>query len=87
MCVTSEVVALVSPGVVCRCVSYLRVRRGWTQAQLAQAVGRSQQWVSKFERGHCEGSMGDVIAALSALGAGISVQAVEATPEDARAHG
>ncbi|MCY3891111.1 MAG: helix-turn-helix transcriptional regulator [bacterium] len=84
---TSEVVALDSPGVLCRCVIYLRGRRGWTQAQLAEAVGRSQQWVSRFESGRCEGSVGDAIAVLSALGADIAVRAVEAPQDGIRAHG
>ena len=79
-CVTQEVV-LPTPGSVRRCVRYLRRRRGWNQAQLAQAVGRSQQWVSKFEGGHCEASVGDVVAALSALGAGITVRTAGAHKE------
>lgn len=74
LCVTSEVVVIASPGALCRCAIYLRGRRGWTQAQLADAVGRSQQWVSRFEAGRCEVSAGDAIAALSALGAGIIVR-------------
>ena len=28
-----------------------RLEAGWTQAQLAQAVGRSQTWISKCELG------------------------------------
>ncbi|WP_419853895.1 helix-turn-helix domain-containing protein [Candidatus Poriferisodalis sp.] len=75
---TYEVVVLSTPGSVRRCVRYLRRHRGWNQAQLAEAVGRSQQWVSKFESGRCEASLGDVMAALSALGAGIAVRPAEA---------
>ena len=73
---------LATPGGLRRCVRYLRRRRGWNQAQLAQAVGRSQQWVSKFESGHCEASVGDVVAALSALGADIAVRTVDTPQRD-----
>ena len=75
---TQELVVLSTPGGVRRCVRYLRRHRGWNQTQLAEAVGRSQQWVSKFEGGHCEASLGDVMAALSALGADIAVRTTEA---------
>ena len=60
----------------------LRRRRGWNQTELAAAVGRSQQWVSKLEGGRCEASVGDVVAALSALGASVVVRAV-GTPREA----
>ena len=69
---------LATPGGLRRFVLYLRRLRGWNQAQLAEAVGRSQQWVSKFENGHCESSVGDVVEALTALGASIAVRPVDA---------
>ena len=59
-----------------RFVVYLRRRRGWNQTRLAEAVGRSQQWVSKFERGMTEPSLADVLAALKALGADVVVRPV-----------
>lgn len=60
-----------------RFVLYLRDRRGWTQAQLAEAVGRSQQWVSKLENGRIEASVGDTMAVLRALGASVAVRTEE----------
>ena len=65
-----------------RFVLYLRHRRGWNQAQLAEAVGRSQQWVSKFEGGRTEASVGDVVATLTALDADIAVRPVDAPQSD-----
>ncbi len=59
-----------------RFVVYLRRRRGWNQTRLAEAVGRSQQWVSKFERGMTEPALADVLAALEALGADVVVRPV-----------
>ena len=78
LCVTQEVVVLATPGSLRRCVLYLRHRRGWNQARLAEAVGRSQQWVSRLENGRSDVSMGDAVAALSALGASIALRAVDA---------
>ena len=76
----AEVVVLSTPGRLSRCVRSLRRRRGWQQADLAAAVGRSQQWVSAVEGGRSDPSLGDVITALSQLGASIMVQ--PATPPD-----
>lgn len=78
---------LATPGALRRFVLYLRRRRRWNQAQLATAVGRSQQWVSKFESGRTEASMGDVLTALTALGANIAVRPVDASQRDDWAHG
>lgn len=79
---TEEVIPLVTPGSVRRCVLVLRHRRDWTQTQLADAVGRSQQWVSAFEGGRKDASLGDVVAALSALGASVVVRAVDTPPPE-----
>lgn len=65
---------LATPGSVRHCVQALRQRRGWNQTQLATAVGRSQQWVSAFEGGRKDPSLGDVVAALRALGASVVVR-------------
>ncbi len=69
---------LATQGSLRRFVVYLRRRRGWNQARLAQAVGRSQQWVSKFERGMTEPSLADVLTALNALGADVAVRRADA---------
>ena len=76
----AEVIVLSTPGRLSRCVRSLRRRRGWQQADLAAAVGRSQQWVSAVESGRSDPSLGDVITALSELGASIAVQ--PAPPQD-----
>ena len=80
--VTEEVVVLATAGGLRRYVRYLRRRRGWNQQRLAASVGRTQQWVSSFERGHGDVSVGDVLAALSALGASVAVRPIEAQPDD-----
>ncbi len=66
---------LATPGGLSRCVRFLRRRQDRNQAQLAAAVGRSQQWVSSLESGRSDASLGDVVAALSALGADVVVRA------------
>ncbi len=81
-CVTQETVVLAAPGGLRRCVRFLRRRLGWNQVQLAAAVGRSQQWVSSFESGRTDASLGDVVAALSALEASVIVRASGAPPEE-----
>lgn len=68
---------LATRGQLRRCIRSLRHRRGWQQANLGAAVGRSQQWASGVESGRADPSLGDVIAALSALGAKISVRPTE----------
>ena len=66
-----------------RCIRSLRHRRGWQQADLGAAVGRSQQWVSGVESGRADPSLGDVMTALSALGTTVAVRPIES---GARAH-
>jgi len=78
---------LATQGSIRRFVIHLRRRRGWNQARLAEAVGRSQQWVSKFERGRTEPSLADVMAALAALDADISVRSAAAPQADDGADG
>ncbi|MXZ52384.1 MAG: helix-turn-helix domain-containing protein [Acidimicrobiaceae bacterium] len=80
---TQEVVILATLGQLRRCIRSLRRRRGWQQATLGAAIGRSQQWVSGVESGRADPSLGDVIAVLSALGATIAVRSIES---DCRAH-
>ncbi|MCY3892387.1 MAG: helix-turn-helix transcriptional regulator [Acidimicrobiaceae bacterium] len=79
----SEPVALASVGGLRRFVLRRRRRhRGWTQAQLAHRVGRSQQWVSKLESGRIEPSIGDALLVLQALGATVTVRADEEPSRD-----
>ena len=85
-CMAQDVVVLATRGSLRRYVIYLRHQRGWNQSRLAEAVGRSQQWVSKFERGTTEPSLADVLAALKALGADVAVRPI-ATPKGGNADG
>ena len=78
---------LATQGGLRRFLIYLRNRRGWNQTRLAEAVGRSQPWVSKFERGQTEPSLADVMSALTALGADIVVRPITAPPRDDNADG
>lgn len=50
-----------------------RRRRGWTQADLADCIGASRQWVISFERGKATAEVGTVLRAIAALGAVIDV--------------
>lgn len=45
-----------------------RLRRGWTQAALADRIGVSRQWVIAFERGKSSAELGAALRALAALG-------------------
>jgi transcriptional regulator with XRE-family HTH domain len=42
----------------------LRVARGWTQAQLAEAAGITQGTYSRIERGESKGSLAETMSAL-----------------------
>lgn len=46
----------------------LRAERGWTQAELAEAAGTSEEWVRKIERGAKSPSFDTVEAISTALG-------------------
>jgi HTH-type transcriptional regulator/antitoxin HipB len=45
-----------------------RKRRGWGQAELAERVGVSRQWVVAFERGKSGAPLGLVLRTLHELG-------------------
>lgn len=78
-CMTSETVVLAVLGGLRRFVlSERRLTKGWTQAQLAQRIGRSQQWVSKLESRRVQPSLGDVLSVLHALDATVAVRPKEA---------
>lgn len=55
-----------------------RLRRGWSQTQLADAIGATRQWVTMFENGKTTVELGLVLRALAALG--IAVDTVPAPP-------
>jgi HTH-type transcriptional regulator / antitoxin HipB len=50
-----------------------RLRRGWTQAELANRIDTSRQWVIAFERGKATAEVGPVLRAITALGAVLDV--------------
>ena len=45
-----------------------RLRRGWTQAELANRIGVSRQWVIALERGKASAELGIALRAVAALG-------------------
>ena len=77
MRMTRDAVPLTTPFNVQQCVRWLRRRQRLRQADLAEAAGRSQQWLSRLENGRAEPSLEDTIAVLTALGAHISVRPSE----------
>lgn len=45
-----------------------RLRLGWTQAELADRIGVSRQWVISLERGKASAEVGAALRAIAALG-------------------
>ncbi len=45
-----------------------RLRHGWTQAELADRLGVSRQWVISLERGKASVELGTALRAVAALG-------------------
>lgn len=45
-----------------------RLRQGWTQADLADRINVSRQWVSSLERGKTTAELGTALRAVTALG-------------------
>lgn len=63
-------------------VRTLRRRRGWTQAQLAQAAHVSRQWVVALENARTDGlEVGRLMRLLDALDASLIIR--DDTPGDA----
>ncbi len=79
---TCDVVPLTTPFNAQQCVRWLRRRQRLSQAHVADAVGRSQQWLSRLENGLAEPSLEDLIAVLAVLGAHISLRPSEPPPGD-----
>jgi transcriptional regulator with XRE-family HTH domain len=52
-----------------------RIELGMSQTQLGDMIGASRYWVASFEKGNPGAELGRVMAALSALGIGLSVEA------------
>ncbi|MBX3250299.1 MAG: helix-turn-helix transcriptional regulator [Myxococcales bacterium] len=62
-----------------------RLARGMTQAQLAQAIGASRQWVVDLERGKSTLALGLVLRAVTAVGLSLRVE-TSTTPALAAGH-
>ena len=45
-----------------------RLQRGWTQAELADRINASRQWVVALERGKATAELGTALRAITALG-------------------
>ena len=58
-----------------------RLRRGWTQAELATQIDASRQWVIALERGKATAELGTALRAVAALG--LVADLVEAPGTDA----
>ncbi len=57
-----------------------RIALGMSQTELGKLIGASRYWVASFEKGNPGAELGRVMAALSALGIGLSVEAESPTP-------
>ena len=45
-----------------------RLRKGWTQAELANRIGVSRQWVISLEHGKASAELGTALRAVATLG-------------------
>lgn len=63
-----------------RAVRLARQRKGWTQADLAEAMGVSRQWVVGLEAGRANVRLGMALAALSHLEQGVNIYDSPLTP-------
>ena len=45
-----------------------RLQHGWTQAELADRIDASRQWVISLERGKASAELGTALRAVAALG-------------------
>jgi y4mF family transcriptional regulator len=45
-----------------------RLRQGWTQAELADRIDASRQWVISLEQGKASAELGTALRAIAALG-------------------
>ncbi len=66
-----------------RIVQQFRRRQHRTQAQLADGIGRSQATVSRLETGLRQTTLGDLLSALHALGAEVSLNEDDIQPVSA----
>lgn len=55
-----------------------RLKRGWTQGDLAHRAGVSRQWLINVEKGKATAEVGSVLRALAALG--LTIDLVEGVP-------
>ena len=57
-----------------------RIAIGISQTELGHLIGASRYWVASFEKGNPGAELGRVMAALNALGIGLSVEAQAPAP-------
>ena len=58
-----------------------RKRLGLGQAELAEKIGASRQWVVGIERGHSSAELGLALRTLDALGIRLGARDKDATPK------
>jgi len=58
-----------------------RKRLGLGQAELAEKIGVSRQWVVGIERGHSRAELGLVLRTLDTLGMRLEMREKDATPK------
>lgn len=73
VCVTFAALPIRTPMQAGRIVQRLRHRQHRTQAQLAHEIGRSQATISRLETGLHQTTLGDLLSALHALDAEVSL--------------
>lgn len=69
----ADIVIVRTPRALGAAVRDARLERGWTQAELAERVGTSRQWIVALERGKATAEVGMVLRAIAALGAALDL--------------
>lgn len=69
-----------TPGEIGLLVQDARRVRHWTQAQLAEAIGATRQWVRRLESGQPRLELGLTLRALAALGLALDVSLPDQSP-------
>lgn len=71
-----------TPGEIGLLVRDARRARGWSQAQFAEAIGATRQWIGMLESGKPRLELGLTLRALSALGLVLDVTLPEPPSRD-----
>ena len=62
-------------------VKFYREAKGWTQAELAEAIGRDQSYVSKLEKGQTQSSIPTLRKIAAALGCPVAALLDDEKPQ------